>query len=525
MNTDNVESLGSGGNVDFSCQLMQELKIGGIEDFGEAACQGVGLGEVFLKSFEHAEFFGWIPCVAGALDFGLTRVGLSGYFGVDTRNDFRRFIENFTSTIKFSSNPFKNARLQEEYFSTVVDANLRGEIEKSRNFRKIYLSSHVNWKDDETIHSDYGWYEVDVIAKTTREDDGQAGVLEGYLLFRPALLTHLGMINQFASDFQVLADSLRGAAFEATSNVRKKSCLDDYDEGFNQSFNGMWDWLERKTYVLDNPLIPLIKFTVAANGLMTLSCGGKLTNRQKYTYARQAYYYIKYAIHNHKFHHQDHDSILNAVEFKFEHRDKHAMELIAQLKRAIIKAHRQEQMVAHESFKDELLSMSRGIVHYSRSLLTTLLHCSLIKKTTFDLEVAYFGNVLGALDTSLQSRAQKRSLEQFAVTVGLGCASITVAILIAVYTSFVGKSQLESSLEFPGLVLAATCLLVFVPIVLLGRSVVLNKNSSSFRFKSRFRDLFYSLSGAFIALLSIYLISVDFAVLESVAVNFLKLVG
>lgn len=92
---------------------------------------------------------GWIPCVTGHLDFGLTKVGLDG----DTANGRKR--DKNKITVNFSS-----------------------EGNTDNNARKVVLSSWVNWRDK--LKGD-GQFNVILAAKTNPSSNLDERHLSGYI--------------------------------------------------------------------------------------------------------------------------------------------------------------------------------------------------------------------------------------------------------------------------------------------------------------------------------------------------------
>lgn len=301
---------------------------------------------------------GWIPCVSGHLDFGLMKVGLSG----DT-----------TSGTKRDKNP--------------ITINFANWGQTDDNGRRVLLSSWVDWRDK---RPEDGEFRVLLVAETNRSNDIDNRYLSGAICILPKEYeqTHPEAYAFFLDEAIIL------------KNTWDNNKLGVW-ETFQTKLNVLWEGINTK---VSTGMVPdcgaeeiyFIQFFVDHTGLTYLNYSPSkidadhhLESRSKYVVIRQAFYYLKYALHMHKHHQQDSDAVTTIVERDVHNPTNDGKRLIAQLKRELGSIKRTQKNSSEVLEQSDAL----GIMGYMKSLMRSCLDKGLLTPQQYDREKDWLAGV------------------------------------------------------------------------------------------------------------------------------------
>lgn len=305
---------------------------------------------------EAYEYIGWIPCVNGHLDFGLTKVGIKGSFSSPNLYDKKTVEKNYSLT-------------------PAVDSHQRA----------IILQSKVDWRDSPADDHSIGNFRVFVAGKVTSSPNMNDRELVGHILIYPLCAEPEKKIN-----------IRRINAHTAAHNITKDNAPETFPEIIK-----LYSSPDKISGLKDDCFVTSIKFEIKPNGLTYLKFNpnsSDLDPRSRFLIARQAFYYLKYSVHSHRHHENKQDSLTTITNL-----DSHCgLRLICQLKRELTNLGRIQKIdsrISQESNTD-------GIISYSKSLLVGLRQEKLISEEEEKTE----SNRLKNIATSFRSQEAKIKL-------------------------------------------------------------------------------------------------------------------
>ncbi|CUS47661.1 MAG: hypothetical protein HLUCCO02_08960 [Idiomarinaceae bacterium HL-53] len=311
---------------------------------------------------EKFEYIGWTPCLNGHLDFGLTRVGIKGTFnGGNTLPDLKTIEENFSSC-------------------ELVD----------HHARLIVLQSKVDWRDSLEYEKIDGFFRVFVTATVNNSDDMDERFLSGSILIYP--------LENEPSDIEAVRSM---PIHEFSHQIQKEKSKNSFVRLHELvSAPSKIDGLEKKNLTCS------LKFKMEPNGLTFLklleSCS-PIDARTKFVFARQAFYYLKYSVHNHRHHEDTQDSLTTIVNLENAAKKEIALKLVCQLKRELTNLGRIQKV----DKKEHPTNNTSGILAYSKSLLIALRNSDYLTEKEFETQVFLLDNIKESFN-SQSSEIRKR---------------------------------------------------------------------------------------------------------------------
>ncbi len=310
-----------------------------------------------LLFIEEASHLGWVPCVSGHLDFGLTAVGLSGGF-LSNKKDVKHETINFASQGKSQGHA-----------------------------RRIALQSWVDWKD--VLPGD-GEFRVVVAAESKSSQNLDDRYLKGHVCLYPRCYKkeHPEVNSLLMNPFGELAEIRK--KYNNLSPLEKSSQWSKTQNDYSNE----WDKLNKiltSADVSDNTAneFYFVEFYINHAGLVYLKYKNTYFDEIKsldsddiYVLIRQAFYYLKYAIHKHKHHTEEADALTTIVSYEHTKKHESGIKLVGQLKRELTRIKR-TQKENHRRHDD---SEALGILGYMKSLLRTCLESGLLNKPLFERE-------------------------------------------------------------------------------------------------------------------------------------------
>ncbi|MBE7214185.1 hypothetical protein MK852_04670 [Shewanella benthica] len=300
---------------------------------------------------EQFEFIGWVPCVNGHLDFGLTKVGIKGGFTDHTCKD-------------------KN----------VIEANFSCAPQPDSHHRRILLQSKVNWRDTEAFDKDRGHFRVTVTAEVAKSNSMDERSLKGNILIyplgaEPRELALRKKMNIFDLSHKIKNNTEQLENFNRLDKVVKgNESINHFDCGYFSCS---------------------IAFEIQANGITKLNYNNpdfSPCEDTRFLVARQAFYYLKYAIHSHNHHTTEEDSLTTITPVYSrspQDMQEAGLRLICQLKRELTGIKRTQNI----DKKTHTTSDVTGIIAYIESLIASLEQSNVISKDVRERELKRFKSV------------------------------------------------------------------------------------------------------------------------------------
>lgn len=330
---------------------------------------------------------GWTPCINGHLDFALIQPGIVGGLTNNT-------IDKNTTCINYATKP----------------------NQPRHHSRRIIIQSKVDWKD--TPNPDYsGIFRVFLICEVLEHNDLDKRTLKGYI----HIYRQKGSIND-------------DRIFDITHRAKKEFCKKDYSlesiESLNSDYNSLHSELS------DNEKVESIKFKVSCNGLTFLNEpeNSKLSLENKYIVTRQAFYYIKYSLHTHKYHNSELDSLTTIIPLS-ENLSEVGLKLAGQLKRELTSIKRTYSLGDNVYSSDAL-----GIITYFNSLYVTLKNEKFISNEIYIRESLYLSSLKDSFSILEQKVSKKTNnltkVKDFYLILSTLIAT-SIALLIVIIDSFV----------------------------------------------------------------------------------------
>lgn len=315
---------------------------------------------------------GWIPCLNGNLDFALINPNLHGSFTRDS------LIDKSRTNVGFSYDS-KHIR---------------------HHAKRVMMQSKIDWKDSETEHTD-GDFRIFVAAEVNKSSNLDERYLKGCFYMcrlgtendrkkesKDGTLPHLTLIHEAKEILEADEESLlQRAHSEETLN----------------SLNNIYEKLH--TSLIENEDFLRIPFHIDTSGLAYLEepSNQDLDEQEKYVFTRQAFYYLKFSLHEHKHHHGDVDSLTTITQFDCVSRDKaspsdFSLRLLGQLKRELVQIKR-----SYTSDRSQATSEVQGVIAYMNSLLETLKYKKYLSDDIYKREKEY----LLSINTSFRIQKEK----------------------------------------------------------------------------------------------------------------------
>lgn len=323
---------------------------------------------------------GWIPCLNGHLDFALINPNLHGSFTRDA------LIDRNQTNVGFS---YKSKQIR-------------------HHAKRIMMQSKIDWKDSEAELTN-GDFRVFVTAEVNESSNLDERYLKGCFYMcrldtekdrkresKRNTLPHLALIHEAKKILDADEESLlQRAHSEETLN----------------SLNNIYEKLN--TSLIENEDFLRISFYIDTSGLTYLEepSSQYLDEQEKYVFTRQAFYYLKFALHEHKHHHGDVDSLTTITQFDCKYKDEaspsdFALRLLGQLKRELVQIKR-----SYTSDRSQATSEVQGIIAYMNSLLETLKNKSYLSETTYKREKEYLTSISTSFRTQKEKIAEKKEIE------------------------------------------------------------------------------------------------------------------
>lgn len=309
----------------------------------------------FISNSSH---IGWVPCVSGHLDFGLTTVGLNGGFLSSRKRDVKHETINFA----FKGRP-------------------------DSHVRRIALQSWVDWKD--VLPGD-GEFRVVVTSECSESQNLDNRYMHGQLCLYPRsykqdhpeinslLMTPIDKLSKIQIEFSKLKP------------LQKRERWPEYQKRLNEG------WLELSNIIstcdkFDNTANELyfVDFYITHSGFVYLKYAPTVFDEQQpledddiYVVIRQAFYYLKYSIHKHKHHTEEADALTTVVKYNDSSKNDAGTQLIGQLKRELTRIKR-TQKENHRRHDD---SEALGILGYMKSFLRSCKESNLLDDSNYERE-------------------------------------------------------------------------------------------------------------------------------------------
>ncbi len=298
---------------------------------------------------EAYEYIGWIPCVNGHLDFGLTKAGIKGGFSSPNLYDKKTVEKNFS-------------------LSSLADSHERA----------IVLQSKVDWRDSPSPDHSIGNFRVFVAGQVSPSSNMDDRDFVGHILIYPLCAEpdeklKVRRVNAHTSAHNITAENVA---------TRFPEIIELYSSP--HKIRGL----------KSDCFVTSIKFKIRPNGLTCLKFnpnGSELDQRSQFLIARQAFYYLKYSVHSHRHHENKQDSLTTITRL-----DSHCgLRLVCQLKRELTNLGRIQKIdnrVSQESNTD-------GIIAYSKSLLIGLTQEKIISDQEAKTEEKRFNNIAASFNS------------------------------------------------------------------------------------------------------------------------------
>ena len=310
-----------------------------------------------LNEYSH---LGWIPCVSGHLDFCLIRVGLAGSYLTDGKRDSETQVINYAK----------------------VGLN-------DSHARRVVLQSWVDWRDEKDAD---GEFRAIVVGECNQSRNLDNRTFTGHICIFPR-----GYKKEFPECEKFIMDKV-GKINNAYDEFKKLDIAESEIQwpDIQLSLNALWEDLNEQI-TSPAPLGPgaglkevyVVKFHVTHDGFIYLRYKDigmdeiePLSADDKFVLVRQAFYYIKYAIHNHNHHTSESDALTTIIPHANEGRLLIGLQLLGQLKRELVRIKRTQK----ENYRRKDDSEALGILGYMRTLLRGCLENGFVSNQVFKRE-------------------------------------------------------------------------------------------------------------------------------------------
>lgn len=316
-------------------------------------------------------YIGWIPCLSGSLCFDFLNPGIG------KQRDSLLFDDGFQSSI-------------------------------------IYAD--IDWKDSRNPEKD-GKFSVVLFSQT----NDSLSVLNGSAFICPQDIIGELWADRIKYIKANLEHSIEGGNQEKGREEKEKY------------FNPFWCEVSQKT---DKELYE-IRFVVDPYGFTRVVYNNYFDDSREVaaTASRQAFYFIKYALHQHKHHPHEDDSLTTVFDLKNPSSSK---ELFNDLVRQVIRLKRHYDAIDYKDTKHS------GIIAYSYSLLESLYQKGKVNGNEYSSNKNYLNNIEKSLSSLDSVKEQKDAHKQSAFVRAFQRLSAIIAALgiwLIGYRSLLGKSE------------------------------------------------------------------------------------
>lgn len=359
---------------------------------------------------------GWIPCINGHLDYGLMKPSIKG--GFTNLN----YVDEKTTCVSYSYNHRNNAH----------------------HARRFMMQSKVDWRD--TADDDYdGNFRVFLIASANQSSSLDERSLEGSIF-----------IYRSAHEPKLRNERQKLEYFEIIHSAKKE--LEEYNDSMGHDWDRYSKGLDEKYFRLEKSLQSiqscfLVNFKVLPSGLSYLTLASnkvELDHDSKYALIRQAFYYLKYSLHEHKHHDNQTDSLTTVVslediksEFKevAQQNSAIALKLLGQLKRELTSIKR-----SYSDGETAQVTDAQGVIAYMKSLLETMYSLGFLGKEKYLREANYLVSLSSSFDAQtnkIQRNEQKTDQIKSRNRVVFGWLISIVSLLFLIFSRFYLRSGAE----------------------------------------------------------------------------------
>ncbi len=184
---------------------------------------------------------------------------------------------------------------------------------------------------------------------------------------------------------------------EIKEKADRQDHIDDYYQGIIRKLSGFY-----------HPEFYTVSFNVDECGFATLEYETVGKNGIHYdsmhikVVSRQCFYYLKYALHKHKHHHKNDDSLTTIHEFPGSETDI-GLILINDLRSSIVDIKRKFEDIDHEG-----LNEAQGIVSYTLSLVESSYKKGYLSQEEYNHQKNYFNNISSSLEITANQKERKR---------------------------------------------------------------------------------------------------------------------
>lgn len=371
------------------------------------------------------EYCGWVPCLSGNLDFALMTVGLAGnsFVGAKPKPELVEYIVD-----KFNS--FSNKQDK-----TYHNINYARDHHPGRHYRRVVLQSWYNWRDVKKYLD--GDFRIVVVAESCESADTEHRSMQGHVCIFP---------RAYSKDKNATQQGIKSKASQSLMRIIDLMKRAESTEERNDH------WLDlHKRMVFGRPLgdddelkeVYVVKFRIEANGLTFLTYLGDFPQGvsrpedHEFLIVRQAYYYIKYALHRHKYHSQRADALTTVVPFNEGLKPHVGKVLMLQLKRELI--HIKRRTLLNRGKYTETID-ALGIISYARSLANACRNTELLTEEEQTREFASIDSLQASFETKRMNEEAAISLTERAgqfsrqwTALGLAYTSLAIIILLNLF--------------------------------------------------------------------------------------------
>ncbi len=339
---------------------------------------------------------GWIPCISGHLDFGLIFPVINGSFTNE------ELVDNKVTCVTYGYLKQNNHHAR------------RILMQNNHHARRILMQSKVDWKD--SINNDLdGKFRVIVCAEANDNDNLNHRELTGKVYIYPLdsePKTLDGKIDlPWFDTLHAAKNSLE--LYKSLQPWEKATEWDKTREDLNQKYSEINNQLRSKQHL--NEHFYEVSFTVNARGFtkLVLNSSGKDHETDKndsYVVPRQAYYYLKYALHSHKHHYSKEDSLTTIIPYcdSFQETDVIGLKLLGQLKRELTNLKRTNAATGQTSPGDD-----KGILAYMNSLcVSAQVDNKYLTQETFKAECEYINSLKDSCTVQADKGKSREAHEQ-----------------------------------------------------------------------------------------------------------------
>ena len=174
-------------------------------------------------------------------------------------------------------------------------------------------------------------------------------------------------------------------------------------------------------------LVTKVYFKLHSSGLTLVGAEKRegVTEETRVTLQRQAFYFIKYSIHQHKHHPKSTDSITTVESIDWSQPGASIAALVDQLVRSLIELKRHYAALGRSG------SRHLGILAYTKSLIESLASLGLMPEGEKSSRLSYLSNFKDSFVVIAEERERKRSKKHGAITLSVQLVSLILAAFFA----------------------------------------------------------------------------------------------